>query len=347
MSLRVGVIGCGNISRFHLQGYREAGADIVAVSDLNQDLAKRTAERYRCEYTADYRKLLERRDIQAVSVCLPNYMHFQAAVDALDAGKAVLCEKPMTTNVGDSERLVKKVKDNGGKLQIAYMKRFHPAFKRFKEWAESIGTIENGLVRVYHPFPEGNWARQEKNPTWFTQKEKSGGGSLVHSGSHMIDIMRWVAGDPVRVYARIKMKPKFDVDYLTNALLEMRGGATLFLEVGWLPLTGVGFRDNGWDELIELRGREGKATIYSTWWDAPDHEIPVAELYTESDKRTQRYAPGRIDYFTEEIKAFVRAVEEGRPLSPDVVDGYKVEAITYALYESSEIGKPVDIKYKH
>ncbi len=347
MALKVGVIGCGNISKFHLEGYKAAGADIVCVSDLNEDLAKSKARIYNCDYTTDYKELLARDEIRSVSVCLPNYLHYQVSVDVLEAGKIVLCEKPMTTKVEDSEKLVAKVKETGGKFQIGYMKRFHPAFKLFKELAPEIGKIESGMVRVYHPLPKEAWERQGRIPTWFVQKEKSGGGPLVHSGSHMLDIMRWVAGDPIRVDARIKFKPGFDIDYLTNAILDLESGATLFLEVGWLSLLGVGFRQDGWDEFIELRGDKGRIVIYSTWWDDPEHQIPVVELYREADKSTQRFAPGKFNYFTEEIKSFVKTAEEDGVHKPDVVDGYKVEAIIDALYKSAEKMAPEEVVYKY
>ena len=342
MTVTVGIIGLGNISKLHISGYQKVDAQILCVSDADEALAKEAAAHLNCDYTTDYKQLLERDDIQAVSICVPNFVHFQVAMDAIGAGKCILCEKPMTTKVEDAEALAAKVQETDAFFQIAYMKRFHPAFQKFKEYVSQIGDLQTGIVRVFHPFRESGWEKK----SWFTTKAQSGGGPLVHSGSHMLDIMRWVVGDPARVDARIKMRPGFDVDYLTNALLDMENGGTLFLEVGWLPLTAVGRREDGWDELIELRGNRGKLTIFSALWDAPTHEIPAVELYTEQDHLTQRWSPGKFNYFDLEIASFVEAVAEQRKPIPNVVDGYRVDAIIDALYRSANAVAPVEINFR-
>ena len=127
------------------------------MADASTEISQQRARELSCEWTTDYRQLLSRDDIQAVSICVPNWLHYEVARAAVEAGKAVLCEKPMTTQFEQASELVDLVHRTGAFLQVGYMKRQHPVMQQFREWIPLIGKVETGLLRSYQPFPEDLW----------------------------------------------------------------------------------------------------------------------------------------------------------------------------------------------
>lgn len=332
MSINVGIIGAGGIAAHHSRGYRKAGANIVMVADAQAEVAKGRAAELGCAWTEDYRALLARPDIAAVSICTPNWLHYEVADAAIDAGKVVLCEKPMTTELAQAERLVAKVRERGAFFQVGYMKRAHPVMRRFREWLPRIGEVETGLLRSFQPFPDWLWT----DPNfWFTTRAKSGGGPLVHGGSHMLDLLRWCLGDVAAVDARVRMRPGTDVDWHTSAIFDMAGGATVLFENGWFEHTNAGPKHDGWDEMFQLRGAGGVITLYPTFWDRPAATVPWLELYLEAEKSTVTYAEGPADYFAEEICDFIARVGAGQGPSVTAEDGLRVDQIIDACYRAS------------
>jgi predicted dehydrogenase len=333
MSVHVGIIGGGGIASHHIRGYRQAGASILMVSDAQADVARRRAAELGCDWSTDYRDLLRRADIQAVSVCVPNWLHYEVALAAVEAGKAVLCEKPMAVSLEQAEALVHRVQERGTFFQVGYMKRFHPVMRKFKELIPQIGPVEMGLLRSYQPFPERLWTAPD---FWFTTKARSGGGPLVHGGSHMLDLLHWCLGDVTAVDARVRQKPGTDVDWHTSAILEMANGATVLFENGWFEHTNWGPKDDGWDEMFQLRGAAGVVTLYPAFWDRPTALVPTLQLYTQESHITQTFAEGPADYFVEEIKEFVQKLAAGQTPAVTVQDGYWVDHLIHAIYLSGE-----------
>ena len=220
------------------------------------------------------------------------------------------------------------------------MKRYHPVMRRFREWLPRVGTVEMGLLRSYQPFPEWLWTDPH---FWFTTRAKSGGGPLVHGGSHMLDLLRWCLGDVAAVDARVRMRPGTDVDWHTSAIFDMAEGSTVLFENAWFEHSNAGPKHDGWDEMFQLRGKEGIITLYPTFWDRPTTLVPWLELYTEADHSRTVYSEGPADYFVDEIRDFTARVEAGQPPAITVDDGYCVDRIIDACYRSSEAGRRIDL----
>jgi predicted dehydrogenase len=341
MSIRVGIIGCGGISGFHISGYRKAGAEIVCVADADESRAKSMGENLGCRWTTDYHQLLNEPGIQAISICLPNYLHREVAEAALSAGKHILCEKTMTTNLPDAKALVEAVEKSGLIFQIAYMKRFFPAAIKARELVPRLGKLMSGLVRVYHPQSRDAF-KLIGTDFWLFDHEKGGGGVLVHSGSHMLDLMRFLVGDPVSVDAkchRIK-----GMDFYNTAYFQMASDFTMFFESSWLDLQNLGVRNNGWDEKIEITGERGRLELFTMWWTRPDEEVPFVRFYSADDNETHEIYPPTQNAFEQEVVSFVRSVESGKQGAPDVHDGYMVQAIIDAVYRAGDSGERVEIE---
>ena len=133
--LRVAVIGCGSIARYrHLGEFNNHSAvEIVAVCDIVEERAQEMAQQYGAKAYTDYEKLLEIENIDAVSVCLPNYLHAPVSIAALQAGCHVLCEKPMATSREEAEAMIEAAKNNNKKLMIAHNQRFVPSHAKARE----------------------------------------------------------------------------------------------------------------------------------------------------------------------------------------------------------------------
>jgi len=133
--LRAALIGCGNIGAGgHLPAYAHIPeAELVAVCDAVEELAHAAAERSGATVYTDYRRLLEQEDIEMVDICLPTYLHAQAVIAAMEAGKHVLCEKPMAHTLEAADAMIEAAQTNGVKLMIGQVRRFDHRYTSIKE----------------------------------------------------------------------------------------------------------------------------------------------------------------------------------------------------------------------
>ncbi|WP_124728035.1 Gfo/Idh/MocA family protein [Staphylospora marina] len=248
--VRIGIVGAGGISRAHLSAIaKEPRTVCQAIADVSLDAARNVAEEYRIpEVHADYVRLLESPDIDAVIVCVPNFLHSRVTVDALRAGKHVLTEKPMALNV-HLAREMKEAADQAGKvLMVAQNNRFRPETQLVKRWVES-GRLGN----IYHV--KTGWIRRNGIPgwgSWFTQKQLAGGGPLIDVGVHVLDLALWVIGHPKPVsvvgktydvfgprrmklsgWGQVQENGIYDVEDLALAMIQFEQGISMLLEASW------------------------------------------------------------------------------------------------------------------
>ena len=304
--MRIGLIGAGYISKFHARSIKAAGHEVACVADINATLAADFAKA--CETKAVSVAELLKTKLDLVTIAVPNAHHYAVTKDALAAGQAILCEKPLTRSAAESRELTQLVVKSGKPFFVGYMKRSHPTMIKFADFAKKIGTPRSGLVRVYHPFPMSTWAGVAKGIAAKPNQPRDG--ALTNAGSHSLDLLLHAAGPVKKVLgARIQYRDGCPfVDTAASALLEMASGAAITVECGWLPLSGVGPRDNGWDEVIELRGDEGLTRLVGTWWDRPDTEAVVADLWHEPSHTRESFNPGPVDYWTSQYAMLGRAL---------------------------------------
>ena len=248
----VAVIGAGAIGNDHLASFRmHPAARVVAIAEVSPERGREAAERFSVpELVTDYRTLLRRADIDVVSIALPNYLHASVALDALRAGKHVMLDKPMATSARDAARLANEAKRQGVLLMVGQNFRFNQETQTARHVVEA-GTLGD----VYHA--KTSWVRRAGIPrigSWFTQKRFAGGGCTYDIGVHALDRCLFIMGDfdaaavSGQTYAKfgprglgnggwgkseIDPKAPFDVDDLSVALIKMRSGRTVLLEVSW------------------------------------------------------------------------------------------------------------------
>ena len=252
--LQVAVIGCGGIANqkhFPALTNQKDKCEIVAFCDLLEDRAKEAAAKYGTEdakvYT-DYNELLKDDSIDVVHVCTPNVAHCPITVAAFEAGKNVLCEKPMAATTIDARKMMDAWKKSGKKFTIGYQNRFRPDAQALKRACE-----EGKLGDIY--FAKAHAVRRRAVPTWgvFPDKSKQGGGPLIDIGTHALDITLWcmdnyesetVTGS---VFEKLGHLPEategnmfgpwdpetYEVEDSAFGYIKMKNGATIFLESSW------------------------------------------------------------------------------------------------------------------
>lgn len=334
--IKVGIIGTG-IGRHHARGYRNcADVEIKAFCDVDIDRARACAEEFGAKdvYT-DYEKLLADDEIQAVSVCTPNSLHAPMTIAAFEAGKHVICEKPISTNASDAERMVEAGKKSGKIFMMAFNNRFRGDTQALKK------CIEQGdLGEIY--YAKTGWLRRKGTPrlgTWFTQKELAGGGPLIDLGVHVLDLALWLMGNPKPVYVLGSTYAKFgpelakqhnkiyDVEDLAAAMVKLENGATVMLEASW--------HSHVEHEKIytQLIGTKGGA------------EFDPLRIYTDvngqsADIRLQH--PNQSGHEME-IVHFIECIRENKTPIATGEHGLHVQYVLDALYKSARTGKGVEI----
>src|SRR6266403_3696153 len=239
--LNLGIIGTGWPGQMHAQAMRAKGeANLYGCADLDE--RRRTA--FEKEYApgksfADYHELLQDRHVDAVVICLPNFLHFPATLAALEAGKHVLCEKPPTMNAAE----MKVLREEAIKRDLIYY--FSRQFRFTAEMRTAKALVEEGrLGNVYHA--KATFVRSRGIPVgighWFTEKKRSGGGALIDIGVHALDAGWYLMGTPrprsvsaqvFRNFEHIVKVPVFDVEDAAYAFIRFQDGAVVQLETSW------------------------------------------------------------------------------------------------------------------
>lgn len=347
-SWKLGIIGAGGISEVHLAAIKEEPrAQAIAIADVHEETARMRAERYGIPHVyTDYREMLKRDDLDAVILCVPNFLHTPVALEALAANKHVLCEKPMALNAAQAQKMLAAAQQCGKVLMVGQNNRFRGESMLLKR------LVDKGkLGRVYHV--KTGWVRRNGIPgwgSWFTSMEKAGGGPLIDIGVHVLDLTLWLIGypRPVTVFGQtysvfgpkkkglfgwgtVNDRGMFDVEDLAVAMIKFENGTTLILDVSWAAHIE---KDRAY---VQLYGEEGGATMdFGAGKVTLFHEeagVPVDSVL---------YA-GRQNDRLRLLQNFLDAVEEKAEPICRPEQGVYIHRILDAIYTSSRTGKPVTI----
>ena len=347
--LRIGMVGAGNIARAHLAAYQKVeGAEIVAICDINPETLRETAERFGIERTyASETEMLSAQELDAVDVCVWNCNHAVCSIEALEAGKHVLCEKPMAANAKEAEDMIAAAQRSQKLLMIGFVLRFGDETRIAKDFID-----KNYLGDIY--YSKATYLRRHGAPGgWFTDKARSAGGPVIDLGVHVIDLTRYLMGKPkaLSVFAatddRLKNRPNlktkvewapkgakpddvYDVEDFAVAMIRYEGGKTTLLETSY-SLNGQGVTKK---ELFGTKGGmnlNGKDTTLYT---------EVNDFMADVVLNTERLADG-CEMFEAEMRHFVDCALNGTECIAPAVDGLEVMKILDAIYESARTGHEV------
>ena len=252
MGLRWGIIGAGSLARRRsmpaIHKARNASLEALMVRDL--DRARALAEEYRAErYYADADDLLRDSEIDAVHVATPVHAHCEHAVKAAERGKHVLCEKPMAMNTGEARRILDACAANAVHLQICFVLRFRSYYRRIKALIESgaLGQIVTARAQLVK--------RMERLPgAWRTDPVKAGGGALMDTGAHCLDLLRYLVGEITEVaYFGSSAVFGWEVEDSATGLVRFENDARGTFDVSFsVPHS---------ESLLEVYGTEGCALV--------------------------------------------------------------------------------------
>ncbi|MBQ9358646.1 MAG: Gfo/Idh/MocA family oxidoreductase [Abditibacteriota bacterium] len=345
--MKAGVIGCGTISRFHVDGFREAGCELAWFCDIDPARSKAYQDLYPgSKTTADYREVLADPEVSIVAVCILTSLHNEVVKAALAAGKAVICEKTLGMNAVDALDMCLFAKEKKGFLSTGYMKRFFPALQKAKELLEGK-KIVSVYARTYQPFPGlylGDSSQQKATGDFL--RDYMGGGVVVCGGSHIMDLLHWFCGLPVACAGQLDMVPGaegFDRD--ANALFWFENGAVAHFEAYWHEYRRGGFEQNGWDEEIRINATDCAVTVNTPLWHKPENNAARVSFMDAVSGDYMEYRYEALNSFTLHEIEEVKLASEGKAPSVDGWDGYVADVMIDAVKEASRTGKKVKIAY--
>lgn len=287
----VGMIGAGFIADYHLDGLAAAGgAEVRAVAARTLASAEATAIRHAIpDASADWRRLLDRRDIDAVIIATPDDTHCAIACAAADAGKAILLQKPMARSSDECRAIIEAARRAGVFLQVSFMHRyFEEVFRARELLAEGrTGAVLSARMRNATPGPD--WG------DWFFSREKVGGGVVMQLGVHGIDLLRHIVGEIESLVATTALRKterrladgrviRPDNEDHAFATYTFTGGAIASHEMCFSELFGTdrfALEITCEDATLHLRGPRGPLALYAPGitgvkdWVAPDLPTPT------------------------------------------------------------------------
>jgi len=318
--VRVGFIGAGGIARGHFtRTHANPHAEVVALCDVSDKMIEAMVEANpaaaKCAVYKDWREMLDKEKLDGVQIHTPHTLHFEQAMESLDRGLHVLCEKPMVCRVDHAKELIRKGSESGRTFALSYQRHTQPAFRFIKD---TIASGKIGEIHYIQGFQSQNWYRGTKG-SWRQDLSLSGGGQLNDSGSHLIDIILWTSGlVPAEVFAYVDNLDS-EVDILSATSVKFTNGA-----LGTISVIG---HASGWWEDLTWFGSEG--TLYMR-----NGELTLQDAKGESSKPAK--LPPASDPDTNWIAA-IRGEEEN--VAPPVC-GLRVIQLTEAAWLSGDSGKP-------
>lgn len=338
----VAILGAGDIANVHIEAYRELAGRcrIVAMADIYVQKAREKKEKYGldCDVVEDYQKLVDREDIDLVSVCLPPSDHCKAVTAFLRAGKHVLCEKPMAPSLEECDQMLEAAKESGALLSVVAQNRFKADIMRTKKFLES-----GALGQLYFAQANSLWWRGDNyyDLWWRGTWAKEGGGCTFIHAVHHIDLFLWLMGDLKEVSAMVSNQNH------NNSEVEDVSISTLRFESGAVGLMVASLLHHGEEQKIIIDGEKGSVEI--------PHKISVNRQmpngYPEDDEDQQAafevafQSAGSLtcQEHCGQIENMISAIEQGiQPLITGV-DGRKTVEFISAVYQSAFTGTKVAI----
>jgi len=343
-AVKVGIIGSGFVANIHLESFRMIPhAEVVAIASPTEEHVRAAAKKYAVpKWFTAYDDLLALEEIDMVTLALPNYLHAQACVDAAQAGKHVVCEKPLCLTLEDADRMIEACRQAGVKLMYAEELCFAPKYVRAKQLVE-----EGALGKVYRV----KQSEEHFGPhmPWFWDVDLSGGGVLMDMGCHSIEFCRWIYGkQPIRsVYAELDTHVQGDKtrgeDHAVS-ILKFSDGGIAICENSWAKHGGV-------DDVAEINGSLGftradllRGSSLVTYSES-GYGYAVEKAATTKGWTFTMFEESWNYGFPQEMAHFARCVAEDLEPLETGEDGRKVLEVIYAAYESARRGAAVELPF--
>ncbi len=309
-SLRIGLVGCGGIGGVHARSWAQVeGADVVAACDVDLERASATAPRA----FSHWDEMLAEVDLDAVDICTPPHLHAPAALAAIKAGKPVLCEKPLARNPAEARRIFDAAAEAGSLLVTAFCHRFHPPV----EWVKS--QIDAGSLGRILMFRNRFGTRfKGVEDKWFSNPEIAGGGALMDTSIHSVDLFRFLVGE---VETASALTSTFSPNILgledsAAMLLRAESGAIGVIEASWMTPCSA--------NVVEIYGELGAAVI--------DYDTGVTRVRHDGDSDWTAMPGDDRSRFVEELRHFASVLRGETAPRMTGHDGLRAVEVLYQAY---------------
>ncbi len=342
MVLKAAIIGAGNAGNWHANSIRKIPemADVAAIVDLNEKNLRRVGKKHPgADLSANYREIFKRPDIDCVHICLPHHLHAKICIEALEAGKHVLCEKPISNTLEEADAMIAAGRKAGKTLMIAENQLFLPAHRKIKELIEAGVIGEPKLIRTYEGGSEV--ANMQNAECWKSNSVEAGGGAWMDSGVHRVAVLNYLIGDIDSISGRadrclIELDCKADDN--CSFAVRFEAGAVGSIDCSFTVAS-------EWNNTLEIYGTKG------TILEDHNREQPIKLFSTLPGPDQGKWVCPEVEHrtypgyypltFELEVKHFYECVISGK--EPFVTGEMGKKALETILlgYEASSTGRTV------
>jgi len=334
-----GLVGCGVIAPTHAEAIKRIdNAKLLAVCDLDEDAAKACALDFEAQPYTDLAEMLAREDIHIVNILTPSGLHARLGTQCADAGKHVICTKPIDITLANIDALIAAGERNNVKIAATHQNRSYPVYEKIKSYIEGgkLGKLLYGNAFV-------PWYRSDEyySDDWHGTKALDGGGALINQSIHYIDLLIWFMGKVERIYGFADaLAHDIETEDMGSAVLKFEGGTHGIIQ-------GSTCTYNGMPARIEVHGTKGNVLVVGD-------ELALWDV--EGDERFENPEAGRqggaadpkggmqenaIVSHVKQIGDVIEAVEEGREPKINGREARRAVEVILSIYKASESGEPV------
>ncbi len=336
--IQFAIVGCGHIAKKHVEAIQKApGAELVAVCDTNPQRLQEYVTEYGIKGYTDLAEMLQDDSIDVVNICTPSGYHAPLAVQAADAGKHIIVEKPIALTLEDADAIIEACQRNGVKLSVVHPNRFRPAIQVLK------GAMEEGSFgKLSHANATVRWNRNQeyfdKDP-WRGTKALDGG-VLMNQAIHNLDLMIWMMGEPEEVssFSATRLR-NIEAEDVSVGVVRFKNGALGVVEAA------VTIYPRNLEETLSIFGESGTVKIggptanrIETWKMESYSDDKIADLIATIDQDPMG-KPGHQCI----VEDMVVSIKENREPVVTGEDGKKALRLILALYQSAEENHPVRV----
>ena len=324
--INLGIIGFGGIAKsgVHMgQILKNPDFNVKAAADIVPNYEKAQEFGIKDFYT-DYKDLLKDPEINAVLIATPHFLHAEQAIEAFNAGKHVLIEKPIARNLEEARNVMEAAKKSGKIGMIGFCQRFYAQHADIKKQIEEgkIGNVLSARIHHYQNF-------RPAPTSWWLDVEKTGGGAVIGSGIHRLDLLRWLIGEVKSVYAAgVTYAPRTrDGETCVHAVLEFESGAVANFSINWASFS---FPD---PEGLSISGEKGMILGQDLPW--YPYQMGVVDIENGAMKEVESPACQTM------YQHFADCINNNKTPCPSLEEGYKSLQLVRAIYKSMETKMPV------
>ncbi len=336
--LRIGIIGLGIISDAHVQGASEMAdiAQIVAVCDIDEQKARAKAAPFDAKVYSDYKKLIREADVDLVDIILPHNLHYEVVMEAIEHGKHVLVEKPLTVIPADGLRLIEKAREKSIIFSVAENTRFVKAYVEVEKLLHA--NVLGEIFQIRTLIAGSELDRLMKPHPWKGKRDGSGGGAIMDAGPHTFYLLKWLFGEIENVQAfQSRRATASEVEDNGLVVGRMASGAEFYAQFSFTALI-------PWTERLEIYGSKA-AVIIDQICNPPAILYRGTEDYHGEPLSSVPYDPIYWKYCSilHETKDFITTVWENKTPKVDPMDAYYGLRVIEKVYQSVAEGKRITL----